>query len=242
MRILFFYTGYRQLAEISHSALFAQRYQHDFKDADVIYHCNNTAIGRDTLESLVGDFANPIKKIITTDKNTGFRLGHIEAIADSYPLIQEGEYDWVIHLHPDVYLTDEARFLGLLHKADTSEQNAIMFPLFEADAMAYTTDLFAWKPTRVKRDVFSDYKNYVNRSDVIPETYLYESLHRQNVPILSVKRYRGRGWQREIDEVGAWHPHEQARVENFLEYGVYFPCGPIKNYVLNIKKLIKKYL
>jgi hypothetical protein len=111
--------------------------------------------------------------------------------------------------------------------------------LFENDANAFTTDFFAWKPGLIPKEVFSEYVDHVSNKDLIPEMFLYESLRKHGSENHIFYRYRGRGWQREIDDAGAWHPHDAKRVRTYLDRGVYIPWGWVKNLWLNIKRVIR---
>jgi hypothetical protein len=149
----------------------------------------------------------------------------MEATTDCYPQLLKQQYDWVIHVQTDVYITDEEKLLTALDAADRNGSHFICSPLFELNAHAYTTDFFAWKPMLVRREAFEGYLGYSKQPGTIPETFLYEMIHKWQIPHDFVVRFRSRGWMREIDELGLWHLHKQARAEFYLRTGIYIPLG-----------------
>ena len=228
MKILLFYMSHRQFREIAVSAAFASRFSKDLRSADIYLYCNNPKIPKQELEALLAGFPNSNKELVHTSKNIGYYFGGMEATADSYPRFLEQPYDWVIHIQTDVYITDEEKILAALREADRKGAYFLSSPLFEVDAEAYTSDFFAWKPSLIPKEAFESYLDYSKQPGFIPEVFLYRMIHRLQIPHHFVIRYRGRGWMREIDELGLWHLHSTARAEFYLRTGVYVPLGRYK--------------
>ena len=107
-KIVIIYTSHRQFEEIKLSALLLQNTK-TLRRYDLIFHCNKFDIDiKDYFEL----FPNPKKELIHTSKNTGYRYGAHEALADMYEKYKN--YDFVIHLHSDVFIIHESGILKLL--------------------------------------------------------------------------------------------------------------------------------
>jgi hypothetical protein len=212
MKILFFITGFRQLKEYEYQAIFLKKCSLINVLADVYIHCNNPEIS----ERIVTAYQSlPIKnkRLLITTKNEGFKMGLVEALADSFHLF--AEYDYVIHCHPDVFLVNEQPFVEMLMNNLSTPDSFLVSYSFPNDPTFFSTDLFIFKPKLLKINIFLD-ELYTWKD--IPEHWLSHILKKNEIPYKIVQRFSDNYWHpRRIDMLGFWHEHELERIEEYIK-------------------------
>ena len=213
MKILFFITGFRQLKEYDYQAFFLKRCSLINVIADVIYYCNNSEISPEIL-----DFYRKIplknKELIITTKNTGgYRMGPFEGVADNFSKF--GDYDYVIHSHPDVFIINEQPFIEMLMNNMLNSTTFFVNWSFPQDKTFFSTDLFIFKPKQLKTNIFLD--ELYTYTD-IGEHWLRHIILKNNVSYEIIPRFENNFWHpRRIDMLGFWHEHELERIEDYIK-------------------------
>lgn len=220
MKICILYTSYRQFEELDYLAVLWPRLPYLSSSADVIYHCNNKNIQREELEKKLSKI--PFRKldlIYSPQKNVGgYPYGQFEAICDAWGRLQE--YDWVIHLHPDVFIIDEERLLGALRKADSEQADMVVCPIFALAHPSFATDFFAFRPSAVPLSVFESYHPLESTKVVVPlENLFFIEVHRARLKYDVAHRFAHGQYNRDIDRLGLWHEHHLQRMKLYLKQG-----------------------
>ena len=113
MKILFFFTTFRQLKENSYQFQHIRNFFHksNFRKIhiDIFVHNNNPEYNEEMITNSIPNKKDILKincinefKIIYTDKNIGYSWGAQEAIFDNFESFTD--YDFVIHLNTYVYI------------------------------------------------------------------------------------------------------------------------------------------
>ena len=210
-KILFFMTTHRQTIEIDYSSVFFNKFSTDLiLNSDITLHCNNINISKDYLETLLNKFPQQNKHLIHTSKNTSYLLGAFEALSDNFDTFQK--YDYVIHLNPDVYITNPNKLLTLLNRYIDSNKCMI---LSKSDKDFYANDFQIFKPKEIP-NIYSEWidKDLQNKHKCCPETMLYEIINKHKITHIFNTCNRG---NRLVDENGIWHFHGNNFVKTYIE-------------------------
>ncbi|MGA3067183.1 MAG: hypothetical protein ABSF29_10085 [Tepidisphaeraceae bacterium] len=217
MKIAIFYTSYRQFRELEWTPEFFRRNRRLSSEIDVIYHCNNAGISKGELQARLAKIPCKSMTLLHHPCNEGgYAYGQFEAICDAWETLHSGGWDWVIHLHPDIFITDGDRLLKTIEEAG-EEVSLITAPVFGLTEPAYGTTFFAFRPGRMPKEVFGCYVDFVGEPIVVPlENLFFTEVHRQKVAVKSVMQYRGGVHFYDPDHVGLWHEHNLERVPLYL--------------------------
>jgi len=230
-KILLLYTSYRQNEEIKLSAEMINR-TNFLKNADILFYCNNQDMFS-KVDDLVNQFPNKNKKVVKSTKNAGggrdgYIMGQMEGIADTFQHYKD--YDYVIQLHPDVYITNENHIIDILRKHETSNSAFIVnksIPDYKKPEYGipkndewFSSDFFIFKPKLLPSNVFSLWDKYRDKNNgkvYIPEHLLYLFARDYKIPYVYVKRYdTDFSEPRRIDMLGVWHEHDLNKVRKYL--------------------------
>ena len=209
MKVLLFYTSHRQRTEIKLSGLFLSKTTF-LKECDVIFHCNDPSLDHSALQKYGDFFPNKNKTLIYTKKNTGYSYGHFEALADNFKMFED--YDYVIHLHPDVYIVNENPIVNILNKyKDCSEVSFIGSK--KASAIdCINTDIFIFKPKFLTFNLFKAWEDI--KEEVAPEDWLFKVVNDNKVPYVYEDRFES-----EVEEQwGIWHEHKLSYVIKYFKH------------------------
>ena len=220
MKILLIITGHRQVDEFYYSSIILSKNcswlsQH----SDLFVHINNIGIDKKVIE-FFNAFPQKNKKLFITSKNDGYRLGGIEAVADIIDMNICSEYDYVIHTHPDVFITRDNDIRQLL---EDNLNNDICFlttkqhsyPCEIDERLCYDFDFFIFKPKLLQTNIFKSIYFYDYPS--APEEFLYNIIIKNHVNHKQIKRFDNNCWiPRRIDLLGVWHEHELQKVEEYV--------------------------
>jgi hypothetical protein len=156
------------------------------------------------------------KTIYITNKNAGYRLGGIEAVCDCIEMLnlanENCEYDYVIHVHPDVFITDDTILLNILQK-ELNTDNVFFVNKSYPDHRTYSFDFFIFKPKKLSSNIFKGYEGWENS----PEHYIRHALLSNGINYKIIPRFEGDNWQpRRIDLNLMWHEHDLTKVDKFI--------------------------
>ena len=146
MKILIRLTGFRQNEEYKLFGLCFDKYCKQLKQyCEVFIHSNN--ILNNILDSV--QYIETHKRIYITDKNAGFVNGGLEAVSDVVDMLKlfsnDCQYNYIIHMHPDVFICNEQPILSLLEK-EVNSDNVFYCNLSLVNPCLYSFDCFIFKP------------------------------------------------------------------------------------------------
>ena len=116
MKILILLTSHRHNDEYKLYGLYLEKCIQLSNMVDIYIHSN--CINTNFIDNIA--FIKCKKKnIIITEKNAGFINGGLEAVSDIIDLLklysENCEYDYVIHMHPDVFIINETLIVNFLN-------------------------------------------------------------------------------------------------------------------------------
>jgi hypothetical protein len=218
MKIAILYTSHRQLEELDLTPEFFRRDKRLSTEIDVIFHCNNATIPGEVLREKLGRIPCKSMTLLHHPCNEGgYAYGQFEAICDAWGTLVSGGWDWVIHLHPDIFITDSGPMFRAIEEATGKGAAMIVSSVFGPTTPNYGTTFFAIRPDRVPKQVFGCYVDWVREPIIVPlEILLFMEVHRQKMPVHSVMRYLCGTHFYDPDHLGLWHEHLLERVRLYL--------------------------
>mgnify|MGYP000306487027 CR=1 FL=1 len=121
------------------------------------------------------------KNIIITEKNAGFINGGLEAVSDIIDLLklysENCEYDYVIHMHPDVFIINETLIVNFLNDQKSISEIIFYVNLSLNNIILYSFDFFIFKPKLLKENIFNKWINNTKS----PEEYFHDILINNNI-------------------------------------------------------------
>ena len=181
---------------------------------DIFIYCNNPDISKEIV-TYYQQFSQTNKQLFITTKNGGYRTGGVEAVSEGLEMGIFKEYDYVIHLHPDVFITDDEYLLTVLQ--ENLENDTVFFiTKSNQDPIFFSFDFFIFKPKLLIKNIFLENLYTFNES---PEHYLHNMIVQNNIKYNFIKRFNNDNWwPRRIDEnLKLWHEHELNKVVNDLK-------------------------
>ena len=153
------------------------------------------------------------KNIIITEKNAGFINGGLEAVSDIIDLLklysENCEYDYVIHMHPDVFIINETLIVNFLNDQKSISEIIFYVNLSLNNIILYSFDFFIFKPKLLKENIFNKWINNTKS----PEEYFHDILINNNIIHCIIPRYDNNFYlPRRIDLIGLWHDHDLYRL------------------------------
>lgn len=214
MKVLLFITGFRQVKEYDYFNSFLQRLNTLSNVCDVFIYCNNPGISEEIVTHY-RKFRQTNKQLFITSVNAGFIMGAVEAVSRGIDMGIFDAYDYVIHLHPDVFMTDESVILALLNENIANDCVFFVTRSLSDDERFFSFDFFVFKPKLLKRNIFGD--ELYSYGD-IPEHYLCDMLIKHGVEFKIVKRFDNDEWfpRRIDDHLKLYHEHDLALVRALL--------------------------
>lgn len=154
-------------------------------------------------------FAGAKELLYMSNENVGYRMGAVQAMNTLMVSGLLKDYDWVVHLHPDIFLANPL----ILEHALLHTSKAVLDGRFKK--VCYTFNFFAFKPQFIASNAFSEYNTF--RKNGSPECYLAEHAFPKHivefVPHVSLKQFGPNS----ITKFGTWHQHNLVHVQNFLK-------------------------
>ena len=221
MKLAILYTSFRQFRELDYLPELFRRSPQLSSTANIIFHCNNGAINPDSLaEKLSTISCRNVELIYSSQKNQGgYPYGQFEAICDVWDKLAD-KFDWVLHLHPDVFIIHEEPLLAALHEAEADNADMLVTPTFGLKHPSFATDFFAFRPANIPRSVFESYRHLDSTSIVVPlENLFFIEVHRAHIKYSVAQRFAHGHYHRDIDLLGLWHEHDLRRMDLYLKHG-----------------------
>ena len=154
MKVLIILTGYRQNEEYKLWGLLFEKCKILKQYCEVFIHSNN--IQNNILDPV--QYIETNKRIYITDKNSGFRNGGLEALSDVVDMLKlfsnDCQYQYVIHLHPDVFICNEQPILSLLEQ-ELNSDNVFYCNLSLVDFCLYSFDFFLYLNLNYYQKIYS---------------------------------------------------------------------------------------
>ena len=214
MKVLLYITGHRQLIEYYFFCEFLNR-TNTMKTFDVFIHCNNKNISSDLLK-LYQMFPNKNKHLYVTSENAGYRMGGVEAVSAGWEMGIFDRYDYVIHLHPDVFITDEKPIINVLEEHLNKDVNFLVTTVHPPPCTFAAFDFFIFRTKNIPQNIFlEEMRTYEHP----PELYLRNMLDKYNVKYKYIKRFENnKSDPRRIDDnLKLYHEHDMRKVQNLLQ-------------------------
>ncbi len=203
-KIMILVTMHRQLKELPLFLEFLKRCNLDYKP-DICVYTNNLEDSKDVYCEILRSYSDNFKITLYKDsENTGYTLGLYTGLEKCRYIYDK--YDFVIHTHADVFLTDYNKIIKELEKNESD-----IYVANECNKQ-YMTDFFVFNPQKIR------FENY-NSLQGVAEEILYQICERDKVKIVKLPRYnQGEFYPgfRQIDRMGIWHEHNIAAVINYL--------------------------
>jgi hypothetical protein len=213
MKILLFITGHSQINEYNYFNRFLKTLTLN-NICDIFIYCNNPNISKEIV-TYYQEFSQKNKQLFITTKNGGYRTGGVEAVSDGIEMGIFKDYDYVIHLHPDIFITDDDYLLTILR--ENLENDTVFFiTKSNPEPNFFSFDFFIFKPKLLRQNIFiEDLYTFTE----LPEEYLCKMIINYNIKYSFIKRFNNDyWWPRRIDEnLKLWHEHELHKVENELK-------------------------
>jgi len=213
MKILLFITSHGQLKEYNYFSKFLKKLNLN-KICDVYIYCNNTNISNEIVD-YYKNFDQKNKYLLITSLNSGYRVGGVEAVSNGIELGIFKEYDYVIHLHPDVFITDDAYLTQVLEENLHNDTVFFITKSIPNDDHFFSFDFFIFKPKLLNTNIFIEELYSFN---YYPEYYLHHVINKYKIKYTYIKRYNNDSWMpRRIDDnLKLYHEHDLKKVEDLL--------------------------
>jgi len=219
MKVLLLLTSHKQLEEIYLYGEFLKRYCPVISKFDFILHINNININISKAGNYFQTIPNENKQLILTTKNKGYTFGAVEACADYFILFKD--YDYIIHTHPDVFITKEDILLKILELFYSKDYIFIVNNSIKEDINFISADFFIFRPKLLSFNIFKEFENYYNIYNLDKggvEHAFYDILNKHNISYFVIKRFDNDHWEpRRIDMIGLWHEHNLEKIYKYLE-------------------------
>jgi hypothetical protein len=213
MKILFFLTGHSQLEEYKYFNIFLKQLKLN-EMCDIFIYCNNQMIQSDIL-TYYQNFDHKNKFLFITSLNGGYRIGGVEAVSKGIEMGIFKDYDYVIHLHPDVFITDDVYLTNVLTENIDNDIVFITNKSFQHER-CFSFDFFIFKPKLLTKNIFIE-ELYTFSSS--PESYLYEMISKNNIKYTIIKRFNNDSWfpRRIDDNLKLYHEHDMNNIVSLLK-------------------------
>jgi hypothetical protein len=222
MKLGILYTAHRQLDELDFAGRFLESAP-VLKQSQIIFHCNNSAISSENIAQKLAAWPVASVQLIhsTIANRGGYAYGQWEAILDSWEALQDKHLDWVIHLHPDVFLANEQPLIAAIESVHAAGMELLVSRTFGTKTPAFATDFFAFRPSKIPRDLFASFEPLIGAPAVVPLEHLFfNEVHRHKIRYSMVQRFHDDHYHRDIDLLGLWHEHDLRRVKIYFKH----PC------------------
>ncbi len=213
MKILLFITGHSQLIEYNYFNIFLKNLNLNSM-CDIYIYCNNPNISTDII-NYYKNFDQKNKYLFITSLNGGYRIGGVEAVSNGIEMGIFKEYDYIIHIHPDVFITNDTNLLNVLSE---NIHNDIVFFITKSnhDNKFFSFDFFIFKPKLLTTNIFKDELYSFTYS---PEVFLHDMILKHNIKYTFIKRFDNDNWypRRIDDNLQLYHEHDMTEVVKILK-------------------------
>jgi len=206
MKLLLFITGHRQLIEYHYFNRFLKRLE---LTCDIFIYCNNSEIDKDIL-TYYHEFNAP-KRLFITTLNDGYRTGGVEAVSEGYDMGIFKDYDYVIHLHPDVFIIDDNPLKDILIQ-NLNNDTVFFITHSIPNEQFFSFDFFIFKPTLLPINIFK------GSFEECPEIHFHNIIKKHNLKYTILPRFENNVYfPRRVDLLNLYHEHELDKVEQLLK-------------------------
>jgi len=215
MKVLLFLTSHQQLEEVYLYGEFIKRHCPTVKTFDLLLHVNKINIDISRLGNYFQGLPFENKTMLLTSKNSGYTFGGIEAVADSFDLFKE--YDYVIHSHPDVFITTDHLLGKILEYFSYSDKVFLVNNAWAGDDKWMSFDFFIFRPKLLSKNIFTEWQDYKTSNPAHIENVLFDLVTKYNIPYQYINRYDTGHWSpRRVDMIGLYHEHDLEKVHQYL--------------------------
>jgi hypothetical protein len=214
MKILIYYSSHRQKDEIRYASQFFNRTDFLKKNSQVMIHCDNNAILDEELRTFI-EFDTEIFLSRSPQTfpvhPTGYFNGFWKGLSKNFDFFKN--YDYVIHLTPDVYITNETEIVNILIEEYYTDNVFIVDYHPEHNSttpVQYCCDFFVFKPNCFE-DFFCEHDD---NNPIPPEFVLYSKIHEHSIKHRKIKRVGALSHQ--IDSFGLIHNHDNNHIVSIL--------------------------
>jgi hypothetical protein len=156
----------------------------------------------------------------------GYARGQFEVLARiQHQLLP---YDYVVHLHPDIYIASEKHLMDLITLEKESYSACFVSRVFGNDDPSFATDAFLFCPKRMPSGFFNKYLDYDTSIKTPLERVFFSMIKDYGLPHAEIRRFISGKYHRDVDEFGLWHEHYSiGRAKAYL-------ISPILRYLFTI--------
>ena len=133
------------------------------------------------------------------------------------------DYDYVIHLHPDVFITDEVYLTEVLLENLDNDIGFLINKSFPHDPHFFSFDFFIFKPKLLPKNMF---KEDLYTFECCPEHYLRNMILKNDIKYTFIKRFDNDNYEpRRIDDnLKLYHEHDMKNIIQLLkDRNIYSP-------------------
>ncbi len=214
MKILLYYSSHRQKEEFLLSSDFFNKTNFLKKNTDIIINCDNDHISVDELKSYIKyeTSVNIIKSpqifpsgTCTSISGNGIHIG----VSESFNLFDN--YDYVIVMTPDCYITNEDKIEKMLiEELNTENQMIVDFHDDWNHVNNYSCDFFVFKPKFIP----NFFKEVDMENLIAPEIFLKNKIIEKNIKCKIITREGSLSHQ--VDNYGLIHNHDLNIIRDIL--------------------------
>lgn len=235
-KILLLYTSHRQLEEVKLQSLLYKKNgsSESFKNIDLLFYCNSPIIDKKILNEYLNELPHKNKMLFHTDKNIGYLWGGHEAVYNCFNIWKN--YDYCIHLHPDVFILNDQYILKIIEDCEKNKEIDFinthnLDPLKDDNKNYLSFDFFIFKPKQILQSSLVKNHNFFNlyldeneRIVKTPEHLLSQIIKKYNLKSKIVQRYDNNHWEpRRPDMIGLYHEHDLEKVKDIIDGNGIFP-------------------
>jgi hypothetical protein len=250
MKVAILLTSHAQTLEWEINAEFFKRMPKNsiLRNADMLAYVNSTDIKASEAEKYLKSFPNPKKYLLYTPLNghtvanlpidaktnkyktnssnrAGYLFGAIEAYTRTFDLLRD--YDYVVQINTDVYITDFNKIENYLCE-NFNNENVFHVNTMRGDInKGFTCDTIIYRPNIMKNNVFQYCQSpevmgfVLEKSNIEPDfKFIPEQILKRLCEVLNLK-YKvicpGTRNNRTIDAFGLWHCHDISAAKDELK-------------------------
>jgi hypothetical protein len=215
MKVLLFITSFGQIEELKYFVKFFKRLDKITRVCDIFLHCNNVNVPGDFI-TYFQQFEQPNKTLYITSKNAGYERGDMEKLSDMYDAGYFSSYDYVIQLHPDVYMFDDTYLMEVLHENLNNDTVFFITKSVPDDPKFFSMDFYMFKPKLLTTNIFKE-RLYTFTNMI--EHYFCDCIVDNNIKFTFIKRFNNDLWtpRRIDDNLRLYHEHDLEKVK-YISY------------------------
>ena len=149
---------------------------------------------------------------LSTNIVGGYILGLFKDLSQCYDHFSQ--YNYVFHIHPDVYVLDDVK-LKVICEKNKNNDSVFFVSLYTRDKDVYNTDFFIFKPKLLPKNIFEEAEEELNKLPdnlKCAERTLFNLIKKYNLKVSCLSRYPNDlidGRNRQIDQLNLLHTHQK---------------------------------